>query len=45
MAIQTVSGIEINNGLLQVLSKDGNLIRLHYKQGEMDGACIHYRQV
>ena len=42
MAIQTVSGVEINNGLLQVLSKDGNLIRLHYKQGEMDGACAVY---
>ena len=42
MVIKTVPVIWLNSGLLQVLSKDGRWIKLHYKQGEIDGACAVY---
>lgn len=42
MGIVTVSNIELNEGNLQVLSKDGRWIKLHYKQGDIDGACAVY---
>ena len=42
MAIVTVSNIELNDGNIQVLSKDGKWIKLHYKQGDIDGACAVY---
>lgn len=42
MAIIKVSNIELNDGLLQVLSKEGKWINMHYQQGEIGGACAVY---
>lgn len=42
MVIVTVPGIELNEGKLQVLTKDGTWIDLHYQQGEIGGCCAVY---
>ncbi|MDE7350513.1 MAG: hypothetical protein K2N25_05555 [Muribaculaceae bacterium] len=42
MTIKTVPEIWLNKGQLQVLSKDGRWVNLHYRQGEIDGACAIY---
>lgn len=42
MSIITVPGIELNDGKLQVLTKDGKWSDLHYQQGEIGACCAVY---
>lgn len=42
MSIITVSKIELNEGRVQVLSKEGKWIDLPYHQGMIDRACVVY---
>ena len=42
MGIVTVSRIELNDGIVQVMTRDGKRSELHYQQGEIGGCCAVY---
>lgn len=42
MGIITIPNIELNDGVVQVVSAKGNWVNLHYQQGQIGGACAVY---